>query len=222
MRRVLAGMPGASAATLLLALVLWFGLFLKADAFSPLDLFQPQQPSTQSQSNQPNTQSQQSNQRSDAALFDLFRTQQPGTQGLVVSAYGNDTDPRVYRRIRYLRHARHHRREHQQEASVGASDSNASTGASPSAAVADEKPMWNIATAPTEMQAEPTAGSTFQIVIITQDGGDPFERWMTAYYWSRLKNALQADQIFDPAPDATSPDVTSQLAASWIENTVRY
>jgi hypothetical protein len=215
MRRVLAGVPGASAATLLLALVLWFGLFLKADAFSPLDLFQPQQPSAQSQ---------QPNQRSDAALFDLFRPQQPSAQGLEVSAYANDANsPRVYRSHRYLRHARHHRREHQQEASAGASGSDGSSGAS-GAPVADVKPMWNIATAPTSMLAEPTAASTFQIVIITQDGGDPFERCMTAYYWSRLNHALQADQIFDPAPryvvDATSPDVTSHLAASWIENSL--
>jgi hypothetical protein len=216
MRRVLAGVPGASAATLLLALVLWFGLFLKADAFSPLDLFQPQQPSAQSQ---------QPNQRSDAALFDLFRPQQPSAQGLNVSAYANDTDsPRVYRSHRYLRHARHYRREHQQEASAGASDSGGSPGASPGVPVADVKPIWNIATAPTVMQAEPTAASGFQIVIITQDGGDPFERCMTAYYWSRLNHGLQADQIFDPAPryvvDATSPDVTSHLAASWIENSL--
>jgi hypothetical protein len=215
MRRVLAGVPGASAATLLLALLLWFGLFLKADAFSPLDLFQPQQPSTQPQ---------QSNQRSDAALFDLFRPQ-PGAQGLNVSAYSTDTDSsRAYRRIRYLRRDRHHRRDHLQEASAGASNSNGSSGASPSMPVADAKPMWNIATAPTEMQAEPTAASTFQIVIITQDGGDPFERCMTAYYWSRLNHVLQADQIYDPAPhyvvDATSPDVTSHLAASWIEGSI--
>jgi hypothetical protein len=223
MRRVLADVPGASATTLLLALVLWFGLFLKADAFSPLDLFQPQQSSAPSQ--QSSVPSQQSDQRSDAALFDLFRPQ-PGAQGLDVSSYANDTNsPRVYRVRRYLRHARHHRREHPEEAGASsASDSNASSGASPTMPVPDAEPMWNIATSPTAMRPGPTVVSTFQIVIITQDGGDPFERCMTAYYWSRLNHALQADQIFDPAQryavDATSTDVTSHLAASWIEKSV--
>jgi hypothetical protein len=212
MRRVLAGMPGASAATLVLALVLWFGLFPKADAFSPFDLFQPQQSGAESQ------QSNQRSERSDEALFDLFRPQQTGAQGLEVSAYANDADaPSVYRRHRYVRHARHHRREHPEEEASASS-------ASPSALAADAKPTWDIATAPTAMKLEPSAVSTFQIVIITQDGGDPFERCMTAYYWSHLNHALQPDQIFNPAPryvvDATSPDVTSHLAASWIEKSV--
>jgi hypothetical protein len=216
MRRVLAGVSGASAATLLLALVLWFGLSLKADAFSLFDQGQSQQSGAQAQ------QSNQRSERSDAALFDLFPPQVSGAQGLGVSAYANDA--RVYRH-RYWRQARHHRRrEHpEEEASTSsASDSNASSSASPSG---DAKPPWDIATAPTAMQPEPSTVSTFQIVLITQDGGDPFERCMTAYYWSRLNHVLQADQIFDPAPryavDATSPDVTSHLAESWIEKSVR-
>jgi hypothetical protein len=220
MWRVLAGGPGASAAMLLLALVLWFGLSLKADAFSPFDLFQSQQSGAQSQqSNQP----QQSNQRSDAALFDLFRPQQPGAQGLDVSAYSNDTDSsRAYRRHRYWRHARHHQREHPE---IEASASSASdSSASPGAPLADAKSTWEIATAQNAVQPDRSAVSTFQIVIITQDGGDPFERCMTAYYWSQLNHALQVDQIFDPARryavDATSPDVTGHLAASWIEKSV--
>jgi hypothetical protein len=217
MRQFLASVPGASAAMLLLAFVLWFGLFSKADALSPFDLFQSQQSGTQSQ--QPNQSA-----RSDATLFDLFRQQQSGAQQSALSAYANDADPsRVYRRHRYLRHAHHHRREHPEEASASRA-SDTSLGASESAPLADEKPTWNIATGQTAMQPEPSAVSTFQIVIITQDGGDPFERCMTAYYWSRLNHVLQADQIFDPAPryvvDATSADVTSHLAASWIEKSV--
>jgi hypothetical protein len=216
MRRVLAGLPGASVATLLLALVLWFGLFLKADAASPFDVFQPQQPTGPSQ--QPNRRSEQS----DAALFDLFRTQPSGAQRMDLSAYANDTNPpHVYRHHRYLRHARHHRHERSDEASAsGASDSSVSS-ASPNAPLADSEPTWTIATAPVATQPEPSAVSTFQIVMITQDGGDPFDRCMAAYYWSRLNHALQADQMFDPAPrdivDATSPDVTRHLAVSWIE-----
>jgi hypothetical protein len=216
MRRVLAGLPGASVVTLLLALVLWFGLFLKADAASPFDVFQPQQPSG------PSKQSNQRSEQSDAALFDLFRTQPSNAQGMDLSAYANDTNsPHLYRRHRYLRHARRHRREHFEETSAsGASDPNVSS-ASPSAPLADAKPTWTIATAPAATQPEPSAVSTFQIVMITQDGGDPFERCMAAYYWSRLNHALPADQIFDPAPrevvDATSPDVTRHLAVSWIE-----
>lgn len=219
MRRVLAGLPGASA-TLLLALVLWFGLFLKANAFSPLDASQPQQPSGPSQSNQ---QFNQRSNQSDAALFDLFRTQPSGAQGLDLSAYANDA--RVYHHHRYLRHVRRHRREHPEEASAsGASDSKVSSDASLSTPLADAKPMWTIATAPTAMQPEPSGASTFQIVMITQDGGDPFERCMAAYYWSHLNHNLQADQIFDPVPrdvvDATSPDVTRHLAVSWVEKSV--
>jgi len=191
--------------------VLWFGLIQKAGAGSPPDLVQPQQ------------QSNQRPQRSDAALFDLFRPEQLGARGSAVSAYANETDsPHVYGQHRNWRHARHHRRhEHaEEEASTSsASDSNSSSDVSPNA-----KPPWDIATAPTAMQPESPAVLTFQIVLITQDGGDPFERCMTAYYWSSLNHALQADQIFDPASryaaDATSSYVTSHLAESWIEKSV--
>lgn len=213
--RILTGVSRASAAALVLAIVLWFGLDQKADA-------QPQQSVAQSQ------QSNQRPERSDAALFALFRPEQSGEQGSGVSAYANDAgSAHVYRHHRYWRHARHHRgRENpEEEASTSsAPPSNTSAGASPSALSADAKPPWDIATAPTAMQPEPSAVSTVQIVLITQDGGDPFERCMTAYYWSRLNHALQPDQIFDPAPryavDATSPDVTSHLAESWIEKSV--
>ncbi|MBO0757335.1 MAG: hypothetical protein J2P54_15865 [Bradyrhizobiaceae bacterium] len=214
--RVLAGVSASSIATFLLVLMLWFGLIQKAGAFSPLDLFQSQPAGTQSK------QSNQRPERSDAALFKLFGPERSGAQGSGVSAYANDTDlPEVYGRHRSWRHAHHHRRR-EQEAS--ASVSNASSGASPSAPSVDAGPPWKIATAPAAMQPEPSAVSTLQIVLITQDGGDPFERCMTAYYWSRLNHALQVDQIFDPAPryavDATSPDVTRHLAKSWIESSV--
>lgn len=215
MRRVLTGVPGAGATPLVLAFVLWFGLFVRADAF------QAQQ--TDARSQQSNQQSQQSNPRSDAALFDLFRPQQSGAQGTVVSAYANDADtPRVYRRHRYLHHARHHRREDPEKEVSGSSASDSSVPSS--APLADAKQTWEIATAPGQVQPDPSVVSTFQIVMITQDGGDPFERCMTAYYWSHLNHAWQADQVFDPARryvvDATSPDVTGHLAASWIQESV--
>jgi hypothetical protein len=194
MRRNLTSVSGASATTLIVALVPLLSLVQTADALSPFDIFQPQQP-------------QQSDPRSGRS-----------DQGLDVSAYADDTDrARVYRHRRFWHHARHHRRHEQPQEETSAPI----TTPAPEPGV---KPLWDLATAPTGTLPDPAAVSTFQIVLITQDGGDPFERCMTAYYWSRLNHAFQADQIFDPARryavDATSPEVTSHLAESWIGKSV--
>lgn len=196
MRRNLTSVSGASAATLIAALVPLLSLVQTADAWSPFDVFQPQQSSEQPQ-------------QSD------LRSERPDL-GLDVSAYADDTDrARVYRHHRFWHHARHRRRERPEEEASAPS----TTPPEPEA-----KPLWEVATAPTATLSEPSAVSTFQIVLITQDGGDPFERCMTAYYWSRLNHAFRADQIFDPARryavDATSPEVTNHLAESWIGKSV--
>jgi hypothetical protein len=194
MRRNLASVLGTSATTLIVALVPLLSLVQTTDALSPFDIFQPQQP-----------------QQSDPRLG-------RSDPGLDVSAYADDTDrARVYRHRRFWRHARHHRRREQPEEET-------STLATTSAPDSEAKPLWDLATAPTGTLPDPAVVSSFQIVLITQDGGDPFERCMTAYYWSRLNHAFQADQIFDPARryavDATSPEVTSHLAESWIGKSV--
>jgi hypothetical protein len=198
MRRNLASVSGASAAILIVALVPSLSPVQTADAFSPLEIFQPQQSGPQAQQSDPRSE------RSD--------------QGLEVSAYADDTDrARVYRQRRFSRHAHHHRRRERQE-------EEASAPAVTPSLEPEAKPLWEVATAPTATLPNPSAVSTFQIVLITQDGGDPFERCMTAYYWSRLNHAFQADQIFDPARryavDATSPEVTSHLAESWIGKSI--
>jgi hypothetical protein len=40
--------------------------------------------------------------------------------------------------------------------------------------------------------------STLQLVLTTDDGGDPFEQLMTVYYWSRLNHAIPIATVFDP------------------------
>jgi hypothetical protein len=140
------------------------------------------------------------------SLADLF-TKQDDALPAEASAYASAGQPRYDRQHRLWRHARHHRRYQREEPEVDAHASAA-------------QPM----PAPPLPQLPPA--SEFQVVLITADGGDPFERYMTAYYWSRLNHAVLGNQLFEPArryvAGATLNEVlhAQHAAESWVSKSV--
>jgi hypothetical protein len=142
------------------------------------------------------------------SILDLF-TKQDDALPQQASAYASAGQPRYYRQHRLWRHARHHRR-HEREDAEG--DTHAAL-TSP------------LTTASVTLPKLPPA-SEFQVVLITADGGDPFERYMTAYYWSRLNHAVVGNQLFEPArryvAGATLNEVLQARHAeeSWVSKSV--
>jgi hypothetical protein len=117
--------------------------------------------------------------------LDLLTTQQSGALPDEATAYADPGDNgRVYRHRRLWRHVRHHRRHARPEME---------TRAAPAMAPTDEP------TAPKTTPPPSAPPSTLQLVLTAEDGGDPFEQLMTAYYWSQLNHAMPANQIFEPA-----------------------
>ena len=116
-----------------------------------------------------------------------------------------------HRSHRLLHHARRHRRQENQEAEAHAP--------TPVAATTQPQPQaidpW--------FQAPVSA---LQVVLITQDGRDPFERCMAAYYWSHFNHSVADGQVFEPTQRSSEdPSVTGTLPAralaeTWVSKSV--
>jgi hypothetical protein len=105
------------------------------------------------------------------------------------TAYADPTG-RASRHRRLWRHVRHHRRHTHPEMEASAPP------VTPTEEPTTPKEPAPLAIPPQSVSASP---STLQLVLTAEDGGDPFEQLMTAYYWSRLNHAMPTDQIFEPA-----------------------
>ena len=116
-----------------------------------------------------------------------------------------------HRSHRLWHRARHHRRLETQEAEAHA-------------------PTPVAATTPAQPQTtDPwfqSPASAFQVVLITQDGADPFERCMAAYYWSHFNHSVADGVIFEPnrrfGEDATITGTlpARALAETWVSKSV--
>lgn len=115
--------------------------------------------------------------------LDTPSAQQSDTLPDEATAYA-DPGGRVSRHRRLWRHVRHHRRHARPEMEAAA----------PPPMTPTDEP---VTLKPMPPQSAPP--STLQLVLTAEDGGDPFEQLMTAYYWSRLNHAMPSDQIFEPA-----------------------
>src|SRR5215471_6497175 len=116
-----------------------------------------------------------------------------------------------HRSHRFLHHARRHRRQENQEAEAHA----------PTPAAASTQPQ--------PQTIDPwfqSPASALQVVLITQDGRDPFERCMAAYYWSHFNHSVADGQVFEPTQRSSEdPSVTGTLPAralaeTWVNKSV--
>jgi hypothetical protein len=121
--------------------------------------------------------------------LDAVTTQQSDTLPDEATAYA-DPAGRASRHRRLWRHVRHHRRLAHPEMEASAPP------VTPTEEPTIPKEPAPKAIPPQSVSASP---STLQLVLTAEDGGDPFEQLMTAYYWSRLNHAMPNDQIFAPA-----------------------
>jgi hypothetical protein len=100
----------------------------------------------------------------------------------IVSAYAAEEGSPRARHHRRLRHARHHRDHSEPERS------------------ADDQRSTDVSAGGAESSA-PAASSppTLQLVLTTEDGGDPFEQLMTTYYWNYLDHVISPELVFEPS-----------------------
>jgi len=140
-----------------------------------------------------------------------------GEQWTILPAMNAEDQQRAYRARNPWRHARQHRRRARPEAEASSTTPATTSPVAAESAAAPQAPP----------RRPPVEQSTLQLVVSTEDGGDPFEQLMTVYYWSRLNHALPVEQVFAPgqsyAADARAEDTRrAGLLAAFSLYTTRY
>lgn len=147
------------------------------------------------------------------SLRELLPARQTDVAATTAIAPSDSAERPVYRHRRLWRHVRHHRRHWHPAIEARVSP--------PMSAMMPEQGS----NAPKTMPVASAVPSALQLVISTDDGGDPFEQLMTSYYWSRLNHAMSAEQIFEPArryagPPTQDTQTAHYIAASLIEKSL--
>jgi hypothetical protein len=141
-----------------------------------------------------------------------------GEQWTILPAMNADDQQRAYRPRKPWRHARQHHRRARPEAEASSAPAATTSPVTIESAAAPPQ---------TPLRRSPVEQSPLQLVLTTEDGGDPFEQLMTLYYWSRLNHALPVEQVFAPgqryAADARVEDTgRSGLLAAFSLYTTQY